>query len=194
MPAAAPGAQKRAKRGVLERARRNALERAKRVRLMLFDVDGVLTDGRLWYGPAGEAFKVFNVLDGHGIKLLLQSGIAVALLSGRSSPAVAARAAELGIAHLLQGIDDKKSAFEALARRLGVPAAETGFMGDEVVDLPVLRRCGFACAPAGAHELVLANAHYVTRAAAGNGAAREVCEYVLRAQGRLKAALAGYLA
>ncbi len=161
---------------------------------MLFDVDGVLTDGRLWYGPAGEALKAFSVLDGHGIKLLMQAGVAVALLSGRSSPAVAARAAELGITQLLQGIDDKKTAFEGLAARLGVPPAETGFMGDEVVDLPVLRRCGFACAPPGAHALVLANAHDVTRAAAGGGAAREVCEYLLRAQGRLEAVLASYLA
>ena len=161
---------------------------------MLFDVDGVLTDGRLWYGPAGEALKSFHVLDGHGIKLLMQAGTTVALLSGRSSPAVSARAAELGIAHVLQGIDDKKSAFEDLAAQLGVPAAEAGFMGDEVVDLPVLRRCGFACAPAQAHELVRANAHYVTRAPAGVGAAREACEFVLRSQGRLDAALARYLA
>jgi 3-deoxy-D-manno-octulosonate 8-phosphate phosphatase (KDO 8-P phosphatase) len=173
---------------------RDAAKRAKKVRLMLFDVDGVLTDGRLWYGPEGEALKSFHVLDGHGIKMLMQAGTSVALLSGRSSPAVAARAAELGIQHVLQGIDDKKSAFEALAARLGVPAAETGFMGDEVVDLPVLRRCGFACAPAQAHELVRASAHYVTRAAGGGGAAREACEFVLRAQGRLKAALAPYLA
>jgi 3-deoxy-D-manno-octulosonate 8-phosphate phosphatase (KDO 8-P phosphatase) len=173
--------------------KRDALERARRVRLMLFDVDGVLTDGRLWYGPSGEALKAFHVLDGHGIKLLQQTGTAVALLSGRTSPAVALRAAELGIAHVLQGIEDKKSAFEALAARLGVPAAETGFMGDELVDLPVLKRCGFACAPPGAQPLVLASAHYVTRAAAGEGAAREACEYVLRAQGRLDAALAPYL-
>jgi 3-deoxy-D-manno-octulosonate 8-phosphate phosphatase (KDO 8-P phosphatase) len=171
-----------------------AQERAKRVRLMLFDVDGVLTDGKLWYGPAGEAFKAFHVLDGHGIKLLMQTGTAVALLSGRHSEAVTARAAELGIAHVLQGIGNKKTAFEALAAQLGVPAAETGFMGDEVLDLPVLRRCGFACAPAHAHELVRASAHYVTRAAAGDGAAREACEFVLRAQGRLEAALAPYLA
>ena len=161
---------------------------------MLFDVDGVLTDGTLWYGAGGEAFKAFNVLDGHGIKLLAQAGTAVALLSGRNSPAVSARAAELGIAHVLQGIDDKKAAFEALAAQLGLRAEATGFMGDEVVDLPVLRRCGFACAPAQAHELVRANAHYVTRAPAGGGAAREVCEFVLRAQGRLDAALAPYLA
>jgi 3-deoxy-D-manno-octulosonate 8-phosphate phosphatase (KDO 8-P phosphatase) len=173
---------------------RDAAERAKRVRLMLFDVDGVLTDGRLWYGPAGEALKSFHVLDGHGIKLLLQAGMAVALLSGRDSPAVGARAAELGIAHVLQGVEDKKSAFAALATRLGVTAVETGFMGDEVVDLPVLRLCGFACAPAQAHELVRANVHYVTRAPAGGGAAREACEFVLRAQGRLDAAFARYLA
>jgi 3-deoxy-D-manno-octulosonate 8-phosphate phosphatase (KDO 8-P phosphatase) len=172
----------------------DAPERAKRVRLMLFDVDGVLTDGKLWYGADGEALKAFHVLDGHGIKLLLQTGTAVALLSGRRSNAVSARAAELGIAHVLQGIEDKKAAFEALAARLGVPAAETGFMGDEVVDLPVLRRCGFACAPAQAHELVRASAHYVTRAPAGGGAAREICEFVLRSQGRLEGALAGYLA
>lgn len=172
----------------------DALARAKRVRLMLFDVDGVLTDGRLWYGPSGEALKAFSVLDGHGIKLLLQSGVAVGLLSGRSSPAVTQRAAELGIAHVLQGIDDKLAAFESLAARLGIPAAETGFMGDEVIDLPVLRRCGFACAPGAAHELVLARAHYVPRAPAGGGAAREVCEFLMRAQGTLQAALARYLA
>jgi 3-deoxy-D-manno-octulosonate 8-phosphate phosphatase (KDO 8-P phosphatase) len=161
---------------------------------MLFDVDGVLTDGKLWYGAAGEVFKAFHALDGHGIKLLIETGTAVGLLSGRRSEAVTARAAELGIAHVLLGIDDKKAAFEALAARLGVPAAEAGFMGDEVVDLPVLRRCGFACAPAQAHELVRANAHYVTRAPAGGGAAREACEFVLRSQGRLDAALARYLA
>ena len=178
----------------MQAAASDAQERAKRVRLMLFDVDGVLTDGKLWYGPAGEALKAFHVLDGHGIKLLMQTGTAVALLSGRSSPAVAVRADELGIEHVLQGIDDKRAAFDALAARLGIPADETGYMGDEVVDLPVLRRCGFACAPAEAHERVRASAHYVTRAPAGGGAAREACEFVLRAQGRLEAALARHLA
>jgi 3-deoxy-D-manno-octulosonate 8-phosphate phosphatase (KDO 8-P phosphatase) len=177
-----------------DRQRRIALERAKRVRLMLFDVDGVLTDGKLWYGPQGEALKAFHALDGLGIKLLIQTGTAVGLLSGRSSPAVTRRASELGIAHVLQGVEDKGAAFEALAAKLGIPAGETGFMGDEVVDLPVLRRCGFACAPAEAHERVRASAHYVTIAPAGAGAAREACEFVLRAQGRLEAALSGYLA
>ena len=161
---------------------------------MLFDVDGVLTDGRLWYGPAGEALKVFHVLDGHGIKMLMQTGTAVALLSGRSSPAVSARADELGIVHILQGIGDKLAAFEALTAELRIPAAEAGFMGDEVIDLPVMRRCGFACAPAQAQERVRASAHYVTRAPGGGGAAREACEYLLRAQGRLEVALAPYLA
>ncbi|HEY6966268.1 MAG TPA: HAD hydrolase family protein [Burkholderiales bacterium] len=161
---------------------------------MLFDVDGVLTDGRLWYGDAGEAYKAFHVLDGHGIKMLQQTGTEVALLSGRRSQAVGARAAELGITHVLQAVEDKRAAFEALAARLGVDADQAGFMGDEVVDLPVLRRCGFASAPAQAHELVRAQAHYVARAPGGGGAAREVCEFVLRAQGRLDAALARYLA
>jgi 3-deoxy-D-manno-octulosonate 8-phosphate phosphatase (KDO 8-P phosphatase) len=170
-----------------------ALKRAKRIRLMLFDVDGVLTDGRLWYGPSGEALKGFNVLDGHGIRMLAQSGVAVAILSGRSSPAVAQRAAELGIAHVLQGIDDKLAAVGPLAGRLGVTLEATAFMGDEVTDLPLMRRCALACAPRQAHSLVLKHAHYVARAPAGGGAAREVCEFVMRAQGTLEAALDRYL-
>jgi 3-deoxy-D-manno-octulosonate 8-phosphate phosphatase (KDO 8-P phosphatase) len=173
---------------------RDAAKRARRVRLMLFDVDGVLTDGRLWYGPSGDTLKAFHALDGHGIKMLLQTGTVVGLLSGRTSPAVGKRARELGIPHVLQGIDDKRAAWEALAAKLRIGAAETAFMGDEVVDLPVLRRCGFACAPAGAHALVRSHAHYVTRAQGGGGAVREVCEYVLRAQGLLHAALAEHLA
>lgn len=178
----------------MQAAAPDALERAKRVRLMLFDVDGVLTDGRLWYGPSGEALKAFSAHDGHGIKLLAGSGIGIALLSGRRSPAVTLRAAELGIGRVLQGIDDKLAAFETLAAELGLPAAEAGFMGDEVVDLPLLRRCGFACAPHEAHELVRAHAHYVAGAPAGAGAAREVCEFLMRARGTLEAALSRYLA
>jgi 3-deoxy-D-manno-octulosonate 8-phosphate phosphatase (KDO 8-P phosphatase) len=172
----------------------DALERASRVRLMLFDVDGVLTDGKLWYGASGEALKAFSAHDGHGIKLLLQSGTAVGLLSGRNSPAVAVRAAELGIPHVLQGIDDKLAAFDALSAALAIPAAQAGFMGDELVDLPVLRRCGFACAPGEAPGLVRSHVHYVAQAPAGGGAAREVCEFLMGAQGRLQAALARYLA
>jgi 3-deoxy-D-manno-octulosonate 8-phosphate phosphatase (KDO 8-P phosphatase) len=173
---------------------RDALERAKRVRLMLFDVDGVLTDGRLWYGANGEALKVFNVADGLGFGLLHDAGIGIGILSGRDSAAVAARARDLRIEHVLQGIDNKRAAFEALAAKLGLAPEDTGFMGDDLVDLPVLRRCGFACAPGEAHERVRGSVHYVARAPAGAGAAREVCEFVLRAQGRLEHALARFLA
>jgi 3-deoxy-D-manno-octulosonate 8-phosphate phosphatase (KDO 8-P phosphatase) len=169
-------------------------ERAKRVRLMLFDVDGVLTDGKLWYGASGEAFKAFDASDGQGIKLLLQSGTMVGLLSGRNSPAVTLRAAELGVAHVLQGVEDKLAAFAILAAELRVPPAETGFMGDDLIDIPLLRRCGFACAPCEAPELVRSRVHYVAQAPAGGGAAREVCEFLLDAQGRLQGALARYLA
>ena len=172
----------------------DALERARRVRLMIFDVDGVLTDGRLWYGAGGEELKVFHSFDGHGIKMLAASGVACAVLSGRRSGAVAARCGELGVAHVLQGIDDKLPAFERLISGLGLAAEDCGYMGDEVVDLPVLGRCGFACAPPEARGPVLARVHYVPGAAAGHGAAREVCEFVMRAQGTLERALQGQLA
>jgi len=170
----------------------DALARAKRLRLMIFDVDGVLTDGRLWYGPEGETLKVFHVVDGHGMKMLAASGVVTALLSGRRSAAVERRGAELGIAHVLQGIEDKRPAFERLLAQLGVDAAAAGFMGDELVDLPVMTRCGFACAPREAHALALRRAHYVAAAPAGAGAAREICEFVLRAQGGLDALLEKY--
>ena len=173
---------------------RDALERAKRVRLMVFDVDGVLTDGRLWYGPEGESLKVFHAADGHGMKMLAASGIVTALLSGRRARAVEQRAAELGIAHVLQGIEDKRPAFEQLRAQLGIDAQAAGFMGDELVDLPVMTRCGFACAPAEAPAFVRRHAQYVTRAPAGGGAVRELCEVLMRAQGTLEARLAAYVA
>ena len=171
-----------------------ALERASRVRVMIFDVDGVLTDGRLWYGPAGEALKAFHTLDGHGLKMLAHSGVVPAILSGRRSQAVSQRAAELGIEHVLQGIDDKRSAYAALLAQLGVPAEATGYVGDDVVDLPVLMRCGFACAPREAPQSVRQRVHYVCESPAGAGAVREICELVMRARGSLEAALARYLA
>jgi 3-deoxy-D-manno-octulosonate 8-phosphate phosphatase (KDO 8-P phosphatase) len=172
----------------------DALERARRIRLMIFDVDGVLTDGRLWYGPAGEELKVFHSFDGHGLRMLAASGVPCALLSGRRSSAVSARAAELGIEHVLQGIDDKLAAFEKLTSTLGVAPEHCGFMGDELVDLPVLTRCGLACAPREAPEAVRSRVHYVASAPAGQGAAREVCEFLLRAQDRLEGAMRRYLA
>jgi 3-deoxy-D-manno-octulosonate 8-phosphate phosphatase (KDO 8-P phosphatase) len=169
----------------------DALQRARRIRLMIFDVDGVLTDGRLWYGPSGEELKAFHSFDGHGMKMLAANGVACGVLSGRRSSAVVARCAELGIEHVLQGIDDKLAAFEKLVAETGVAADHCGFMGDEVVDLPVLARCGFACAPREARESVRERAHYVASTPAGYGAAREVCEFVMRAQGTLERALKG---
>jgi 3-deoxy-D-manno-octulosonate 8-phosphate phosphatase (KDO 8-P phosphatase) len=161
--------------------------RARRVRLAIFDVDGVMTDGTLYIGSAGEALKAFNILDGHGVKMLQSAGIAAAILSGRSSEAVAHRARELAIAHVVQGADDKVAAFERLRVEVGVEAGACAFVGDDLPDLEVMKRCGLAVAVAGAVEAVKASAHYVTKASGGRGAVREFCELVLRAQGRLGA-------
>ena len=161
---------------------------------MIFDVDGVLTDGTLWYGAAGDELKAFHAFDGHGIKMLAAAGVPCALLSGRKSKAVAVRARELGIKHVLQGIDDKLAAFKGLLKKMKLDGKQAGFMGDELVDLPVLTRCGFACAPREAPQEVRDRVHYVAAKPAGRGAAREVCELVMRAQGSLERAVQGHLA
>jgi 3-deoxy-D-manno-octulosonate 8-phosphate phosphatase (KDO 8-P phosphatase) len=148
---------------------------------MIFDVDGVLTDGTLWYGARGEALKAFSAHDGHGIKLLAAAGIAVALLSGRRSKAVAVRARELAIKRVFQGVDNKLSVFEKLLKKERLKPEAAGFMGDELVDLPVLEACGFACAPREAPEAVRGRVHYVTEAPAGRGAVRELCDLLVRA-------------
>ncbi len=163
------------------RTRNDALARARRVRFMVFDVDGVLADGALYMTQAGE-MKVFHVRDGHGLKMLQQSGIRTALLSGRRSPLVDARAAELGVAIVEQGCADKQAGFDRLLSQAGVPASAAGYMGDDFPDLPVIERCGFAASVPDAPQAVRRSAHYVSRAAAGRGAAREVCEFILQAQ------------
>ena len=150
---------------------------------MIFDVDGVLTDGTLWYGPRGEELKAFSAHDGHGLKLLAATGVSVALLSGRRSKAVAWRAKELGIREVHQGVDDKLLVFGKMLRKHRLSADATGFMGDELVDLPVLERCGFACAPREAPEAVRSRVHYVTDAPAGRGAVRELCDLLRGARG-----------
>ncbi len=175
-------------------ARHPAADRAGRVKLMIFDVDGVLTDGGLRYGPDGELFKTFNVLDGHGIKLLQQSGVKTAIISARNSPVVATRATDLGIAVLMQGVHDKRTAFGQVMAELQLEAADCGFMGDDVIDLPVMTRVAFAASVPNGHPEVRARAHYVSQAHGGQGAAREVCDFILRAQGNYEAALAPYLA
>jgi 3-deoxy-D-manno-octulosonate 8-phosphate phosphatase (KDO 8-P phosphatase) len=163
----------------------DAVERARAVRLAIFDVDGVLTDGTLFIGPNGEVVKPFNILDGHGVKMLQQAGIATAIISGRSSEAVAFRARELAIAHVVQGCPDKVADFERLRAHLGFDAAACSFMGDDLPDLAVMQRCGFAVATANAVETVRKAAHYVTRASGGHGAVREFCDFVLSARGQL---------
>ena len=171
----------------------DALERARRVKLMLFDVDGVLTDGNLWYSPSGEEIKSFHSFDGLGLQLLAKSGVRTALLSGRSSPAVAIRAAQLGVEHVMQGVEDKRARYEAFLSRLGVAPGDTGFMGDDLVDVPVLTRCGFAFTVHEAPDEVRKRVHYVAATPAGAGAAREVCEYIMRAQGTFARVLGGFL-
>ena len=173
---------------------RDAADRARGVKLMIFDVDGVLTDGRIYLSDSGEEIKAFNTRDGQGIKLLRDNGIAVGIITARSSRTVERRARELGIELLRQGATDKANAFAELLSGQGIKAGETGYMGDDLADLPVLIRCGFAATVASAPEVVRARVHYVTRAAGGDGAAREVCEFILRAQNALEHAVARYLA
>ena len=171
-----------------------ASERAQHLKLMIFDVDGVLTDGALRYDAQGEVIKTFHVLDGHGIKLLQQHGIVVAIISARESSMVARRAADLGIRMLRQGVNDKRAVFEQLLAELGLTAAQCGYMGDDWVDLPVMLRVGFCASVPNAHPEVRARAHWITTSHGGQGAAREVCDLILRAQGNYEAALAPYLA
>lgn len=167
--------------------------RANSVRLAIFDVDGVLTDGALYYTDAGEELKAFNVRDGHGLKMLQATGIRLAILTSRSSNCVELRARNLGIDLLRQGVADKRTAFEDMLRGLGLAADAACYMGDDVIDLPVLRRCGLAVTVPEAPAPVRRYAHYVTVAAGGRGAVREACELIMRAQGTLDAQLAQYL-
>lgn len=167
--------------------------RAARIRLMIFDVDGILTDGSLHFGPDGEVIKTFNVLDGHGIKLLQQYGVATAIISARQSAIVARRAADLGIVHVHQGVHDKRAAFQQLLAQGNFDLEKCGFVGDDVMDLPILTRVGFAASVPNGHPEVRARVHYVTQAGGGCGAAREICDFILRAQGNYEAALAPYL-
>lgn len=171
----------------------DALARARRVRLVIFDVDGVLTDGSLHYGADGEALKTFNVYDGLGIKLLQESGVQTAIISARVSPQVVKRAADLGIGFLHQGGHDKLTPFNALLEKTGLTAEQVGFIGDDIVDLPILTRVGFAVAVPGGRKEVLERAHHTTVAQGGRGAVREVCELLLHAQGTYERVLAQFM-
>jgi len=172
---------------------RDVLERAAHIRLVIFDVDGVLTDGRLYLSSEGVESKAFHSRDGHGIKLLREGGVATAVISGRRSRAVELRMAELGVNHVYQGIDNKLDALDELIRTVGVDLSEVAHVGDDVIDLPVMRRVGLAIAVQDANEFVKRHAHWQTPNAGGRGAARDVCEFILEAQGRLEALLERYL-
>lgn len=170
------------------------MQRAERVKVMIFDVDGVLTDGSLTYGPDGEATKTFYVLDGLGIQLLQKTGIQTAIISARQSPIVVTRARDLGINHVYQGIHDKRVAFARLLEETGASVEQCGYIGDDVIDLPLLLKVGFAVTVPSGHPEVQHRAHYVTRAPGGRGAVREVCDMIMRAQGTYEKALAPYFA
>jgi 3-deoxy-D-manno-octulosonate 8-phosphate phosphatase (KDO 8-P phosphatase) len=160
-------------------------ERLARLKLMIFDVDGVLTDGSLWYGEQGEMFKRFNALDGHGLKMLATSGIKVALVTGREGPIVDRRAAELGLGDVIQNVRDKGAVLTELVARYHLTLEESGFMGDDLIDLPAMQRAGFAASVPDAPAYMTQAAHWVATKSGGKGAARECCDLILASQGRL---------
>lgn len=170
-----------------------AQAKAKRLKLMAFDVDGVLSDGSLFYTDDGIEIKAFNTLDGHGLKMLQQAGIVVAIITGRKARCVELRMQNLGIRHLYQAVEDKRATLETLLAEHGLDFAEAGYMGDDVVDLPIMNACGFSATPGDGHALVQKFAAFTTKRNGGRGAAREVCEFILAAQGKLDTALAPYL-
>lgn len=169
------------------------IARAKRVRLVVFDVDGVLTDGRLFLSDQGKESICFDVKDGLGLVMLRDSGLELAVISGRKSTIVADRMEELGVKHVYLGCVDKLPVFLSLLERLGVSSAQAAYVGDDLPDLPVMRRVGLAVAVADAVERVTAVAHWQTTSLGGRGAVREVCELILSAQGRLETQLARFL-
>lgn len=168
-------------------------ELARNIKLLIFDVDGVLTDGSLYLGDDGQEYKAFHSLDGHGIKMLKNSGVEIAIITGRTSQVVTHRARNLGITHLYQGVHDKLEAFHHLTGKLTIRLEQCAFMGDDVVDLPAMRRCGLSVTVPQAPEMVKQHAHYVTHKEGGRGAAREVCELIMEAQNTLAAQLSIYL-
>jgi 3-deoxy-D-manno-octulosonate 8-phosphate phosphatase (KDO 8-P phosphatase) len=154
------------------------------IRLLVLDIDGVLTDGRLYYGPRGEALKVFDVRDGYGIVQLLRAGYTVAVISGRRSPMVRARCRELGVSHVYQGVSDKLAVLTRLCRRLRLKLSACACVGDDLPDVPLMRATALAFAVQDAHREVRRAADIVTRLPGGRGAVREVCDYLLARQAR----------
>lgn len=169
------------------------LQKAAQVKLVIFDVDGVLTDGRLFFGDDGQEYKAFHSRDGHGMKMLQQSGVEVGIITGRTSKVVEHRMANLGVQHVYQGKLEKLPAYEELITKLGLTPEQVAYMGDDVVDLPIMLRVGLAVATNDAHKLVTQHAHWQTPHGGGQGAARDLCELIMEAQGTLEAAMQAFL-
>ena len=172
---------------------KTAIEAAKKIKLLVLDVDGVLTDGRITYTSGGEEIKSFNVRDGHAIKLAMRAGLDVAIITGRESSIVSRRAEELGINFVYQGAVDKMQALKAIIFESGIEAQQIAYMGDDVVDIPVLRSAGLSCAPADAPAEVLERAVFVADAKGGKGAGRELIFFILEKQGLLDGLMERYL-
>ena len=169
------------------------LEKAKQIRLVIFDVDGVLTDGSLFLGDDGQEYKAFHSRDGHGMTMLQATGVTLGVITGRTSEVVRIRMQSLGISHVYQGRRDKLPAYHELRRDLGLDDAQIAFVGDDVMDPPIMREVGLAIAVQDAHPLVKRHAHWQTPSPGGRGAGRDVCELIMQAQGTLEPALERYL-
>lgn len=172
---------------------KDILARAARIKLLIFDVDGVLTDGGLFMDKDGHEYKKFHSRDGHGMKMLQQTGVEIAIITGRTSQVVAHRMNGLGIKHVFQGQHDKRVAFNQLLAQFSISEDEVAYVGDDVVDLPVMRKVGLAVAVQDAHALTKKHAHWQTPNGGGRGAARDICELIMEAQGTLEAQMASYL-
>ena len=168
------------------------LEKAKNIKLVIFDVDGVLTDGSLFIGDGGEEYKAFNSKDGHGLRMLQNGGVDIAIITGRVSNVVEHRVKELGIKYVYQGKREKLPAYEELLEQVKLQPEQIAYVGDDVVDLPVMCRVGLAIAVQDAHHYVKKHAHWITEHGGGRGAARDVCEMILEAHGKLDSMLREY--
>jgi 3-deoxy-D-manno-octulosonate 8-phosphate phosphatase (KDO 8-P phosphatase) len=171
----------------------DVLERARDIKLVIFDVDGVLTDGSLFIGDDGQEYKAFNSRDGHGIKMMLRNGIDGGIITGRTSRVVEHRVADLGIRHVRQGCADKLPVFQQMITELGLDPKQTAFIGDDIVDLPIMLKAGLAIATSDAHPMVRQYSHWTTPSAGGRGAARDLAEMMMHAQGSYEAEMQKYL-
>ena len=170
-----------------------AVEKAKKIKLLILDVDGVLTDGKLFFDNEGNEYKSFHARDGHGIKLLRQTGVEVAVISGRKSNSVALRMKNLGIEHVYQGHENKRAAFDEIIEKIGIKPDQAAHVGDDLLDLPIMIRVGFSIAVADANFAVKQRADWCTTLPGGHGAVREVCDFIMQAQGRFDEVVSAYL-